>query len=29
MNKVLEYFKKYDKKNAFIKNIHVYGWQLE
>lgn len=29
MNKVLEYFREYDKKNAFVKNIHVYGWQLE
>lgn len=29
MNKVLEYFKEHDKKNAFIKNIRVYGWQLE
>lgn len=29
MNKVLEFFKEHDKKSAFIKNIHVYGWQLE
>ena len=29
MNKVLEFFQKHDKKEIFIKNIHVYGWQLE
>lgn len=29
MNKVLEYFKEYDKKWAFVKKIRVYGWQHE